>query len=140
MGPCVVKRTDEDPDSDEEDETKAAYYADKGKTPKPRKPRGAYSTSKKRKRKDDGSAGGAKRARTDPHSLPPPCEPIPNGGFTANYPPPPSNGGYYHQGGYAHSTNGYGHNFNFNDPPIPNPPCVDYPDGMFCGRICPQKH
>lgn len=31
MGPCVVKRTDIDPDSDGEDETKAAYYADKGK-------------------------------------------------------------------------------------------------------------
>eukprot|EP01083_Nonionella_stella_P097567 274262_1 len=52
MGPCVVKRTDNDPDSDGEDETKAAYYADKGKKrPSSRKSSGAYT--KKRKRDDN---------------------------------------------------------------------------------------
>jgi len=139
MGPCVVKRTDEDPDSDGEDETKAAYYADKGKTPKPRKPRGAYSTSKKRKRKDDG-APASKRARTvvDPQGAPPPMQPIPdqNGAFNTHLPPPPAGGGYYHQDGYAHRSNGYEHQYNFNDdqsqptPPIPQPPAMDYVDGM----------
>jgi len=140
MGPCVVKRTDEDPDSDGEDETKAAYYADKGKTPKPRKPRGAYSTSKKRKRKDDG-APAAKRARTvvDPHGVPPPMQPIPNqnGGYNTQLPVPPVGGGYYHRDGYAHHNgNGYAHQYNFNDdqsqptPPIPQPPAMDYVDGI----------
>ena len=143
MGPCVVKRTDEDPDSDGEDETKAAYYADKGKTPRsPRKPRGAYT--KKRKRKDDG-APPTKRARVDPTGpgVPPPMQPIPTQqqpAYNTTLPPPPSNGGYYHQGGYAHNTNGYGNNYNFNGsnghhqsqptPPIPNPPPMDYADGM----------
>lgn len=108
MGPCVVKRTDVDPDSDGEDETKAAYYADKGKAPRStRKSRGAYSKSdKKRKRSDDDDNNQfnqyndpqTKRARI---SSPPPVEPM---GY---YPHPPSNHhGYYNQNGYMMPENG----------------------------------
>lgn len=140
MGPCVVKRTDEDPDSDGEDETKAAYYQDKGKTPKsPRKPRA--TPSKKRKRKDDGGAGGAKRARMDPRSGPPPMEGL-NGngqshgdgnGITTTLPAPPDNAGYYSQHGYVHPVH-----VNGSGAPLPQPPPMDFVDGGRSNSIPPM--
>jgi len=53
VGPCVVKRTDFDPNSDGEDETKLAYYASKGvkrsgpysRNPRPSKKRKTSSAS-----------------------------------------------------------------------------------------------
>lgn len=133
MGPCVVKRTDIDPDSDGEDETKAAYYADKGKK-RPMKKAKKASTTKKRKRNNEnngieanGHGNDHKRQRLDVamHSMPPSLD-----GFNANeqgqqsyyYPPPMNNGhgngqfdGYYHQNGYMHSVN---NNDNYPPPPM----------------------
>ena len=142
MGPCVVKRTDIDPDSDGEDETKAAYYADKGKK-RPMKKR--KSPSKKRKRTemevdDDANGMNHKRQRLD-NSLPPTFDS--NDQYlqqqTYFYPPPNGNvngyhQGYYHQNGYMHTV----HNdqppmmeSNYPPPPITNelneclPPTID---------------
>jgi len=122
-GACVVKRTDEDPDSDGEDETKAAYYADKGKTPKPRRARGAYSTKKRKRSDDDGSyCNEAKRPRLDPAPS----------GQEAQYPPPPMNGGYYHRAGYVH----HGQQLNGQRAPdpqhngtLPHLPPIEFHDG-----------
>eukprot|EP01083_Nonionella_stella_P085912 238370_1 len=46
-GPCVIQRTDIDPDSDGEDETKVAYYADKSKKQSNFKRRVAHTKKRK---------------------------------------------------------------------------------------------
>eukprot|EP00486_Rosalina_sp_Unknown_P013326 CAMPEP_0201596788 /NCGR_PEP_ID=MMETSP0190_2-20130828/193397_1 /ASSEMBLY_ACC=CAM_ASM_000263 /TAXON_ID=37353 /ORGANISM="Rosalina sp." /LENGTH=402 /DNA_ID=CAMNT_0048057333 /DNA_START=467 /DNA_END=1678 /DNA_ORIENTATION=+ len=132
MGPCVVKRTDLDPDSDGEDETKAAYYADKGKAPRStRKPRGAYTKSDKKRKRSVVNDNGyddhpqAKRARTssDPSYVaggPPPVEPM---GYYTNL--PPQHHGYYNQNGYMTPENGIARP-SYNNAIPPPPPIDDY--------------
>eukprot|EP01083_Nonionella_stella_P288828 982841_1 len=61
MGPCVVRCTDIDPESDGVDETKATYYHDKGKKRPNSKRCGVYT--KKRKRDDDYVPTPSKRQR-----------------------------------------------------------------------------
>merc|ERR1712154_200391 len=109
MGPCVVKRTDIDPDSDGEDETKAAYYADKGKKRPMKKKK---SPTKKRKRADDANDGeleNHKRQRLDDRDM------NMNG---QSYYYPPQDDGYYHANGYmapmnGHHGNGYHHQYQY---------------------------
>jgi len=112
MGPCVVKRVDEDPDSDGEDETKAAYYADKGKGRAPNK---TPSTANKRKLRDRDATDPSisyKRQRTNENddllALPPTVEIAPTLQYAQpptvyDYPPPPAQPAYhgmYHRNGY----------------------------------------
>eukprot|EP01083_Nonionella_stella_P272305 923314_1 len=124
MGPCVVKRTDNDPDSDGEDETKAAYYADKGKKrPSSRKSSGAYT--KKRKRDDNTNNNTptiAKRQRRNDNNnnnnnmvgMPPPMISANDSSGQSSqiyYPPLPGGyNGYYNSNGYMsphYNGNGY---------------------------------
>eukprot|EP01083_Nonionella_stella_P174392 604386_1 len=95
MGSCVIQRTDIDPDSDGEDETKVAYYADKSKkqsTPNIKR-RGAHS--KKRKFADKHVPIPSKRQRRNCNHGPPSPKPsyYPEQ-LTPTHPivPPPQNG------------------------------------------------
>eukprot|EP01083_Nonionella_stella_P062889 163498_1 len=122
MGPCVVKRTDTDPDSDGEDETKAAYYADKGKKRPNSKRRGAYT--KKRKRDDDFVVPTpSKRQRRNHNQGPPPPEPVPMNSY-AHYPPPTNGDGYYHPNGYMQPNDGVYNRYYAQQPPPATPPII----------------
>eukprot|EP01083_Nonionella_stella_P039185 106583_1 len=70
LGPCVVRRTDIDSESDGADETKATYYAKKSKEQPNFKPCRAYT--KKRKRVDDYVSTPSKRQRRNHTRCPPP--------------------------------------------------------------------
>eukprot|EP01084_Bolivina_argentea_P148498 259593_1 len=101
MGPCVVQRINLDCDSDSEDETKVAYYADKGKTRPNLKSR--HVRTKKRKREHDYVPTPSKRQRRN--SIYGPQEDVPHYAHS----PPPTKADCAHDPYYAQQTSSTPH-------------------------------